>query len=131
MTTPSVFNPAGFDVAWQIGVEPLDLHTDHAAPDSARVTDLAADMAVRGWAGPPVVVWGNRAYTGTHRIHAWRQATDDPCAAVPCVELADLLAVADLDLAALDGDREVDQVVQAVKQLPGDLAAAYGLDLEG
>ena len=46
----------------------------HMAPEPAKVAELAADMAASGWQGAPILVWGDVALTGTHRLAAAAEA---------------------------------------------------------
>lgn len=95
--------------------------------DAEKLTALIASMEVDGWVGAPVVVDGDQAVTGSHRIIAARQADIE----VPTVDIRDLFANAGLDyddvVEEYGGDR-YEIVVRAEQFLPGDVVDQYGLD---
>jgi hypothetical protein len=115
------------NVTWQTGtVDPL-----HENIDSDKVHALATSMTERGWVGAPIVVDGDRALTGTHRLAAVRMVQDEGYdLAWPAVEIADLCAEHGLSWTAIREDN-IDwygAVVQVSDLLPADVCAAYGLD---
>lgn len=126
----TITNPLDIHIEWDT-VEPLDQHTWHPAPEEAKVEALAADMEQRGWVGAPIIAWGDRAWTGTHRIPAWRLATEEY--AVPTIQLADLLEAHGLNIDDYNELLDYDEAY-AVARMAADLPAAtrdtYGLDLE-
>ncbi len=44
--------------------------TLHPIRDGMRLVELARSLETHGWQGPPVVVDGDRALTGSHRVAA-------------------------------------------------------------
>lgn len=126
----NITNPLDINIEWNT-VEPLDHHTWHPAPEDDKVEALATDMEQRGWAGAPIVAWGDRAWTGTHRIAAWRLATEEY--AVPAIQLADLLEAHGLDIDDYNDLLDYDEayaVARMAADLPVDTRDTYGLDLE-
>lgn len=114
---------------------PDPLHEPH---DPAKVTELAADMTARGWHGPPLVVDGEQAVTGSHRIASLallvnRDGIDVP---TPRVQIADVFAAAGLDWAAHLAEHEAERgywqwyeaACAAGTVLPAELAEYLGLD---
>lgn len=129
-TTMVLTNPLELDIEWSTGVEPLDMHTMHPEPEEDKVGALAADMEQRGWHGAPIVAWGNRAWTGTHRIAAWNAIDGD---LIPVVQLDDLLDAHGLNINDYDELLDYDEayaVARMAADLPADTRTAYGLDLE-
>jgi len=113
------------------GLNPL-----HDVTDRAKVASLAADMAERGWQGPPLVVDGENALTGTHRIAAVRalRNTEGIRVAVPRVEIADLCAAYGLDWAALRDQHDGDSYWAAAALrdvLPPETVDYLGFDVDG
>ncbi len=109
---------------WQ--PEPL-----HEAEERSKVKALAADMLERGWQGPPVVVDGDLAVTGSHRLaaraRAWNEGVD---VALPVVELSEVCAEFGADWDAHRGD-ELDwyEAVRTIDvKLPREVVAYLGLD---
>lgn len=123
-------NPLELDIEWSTGVEPLDMHTMHPEPEEDKVSALAADMEQRGWHGAPIVAWGDRAWTGTHRIAAWNAIDGD---LIPVVQLDDLLDAHGLNINDYDELTDISEeyaVAHMIADLPQHIRTAYGLDLE-
>ena len=112
------------------GLNPL-----HDVTDPAKVASLAADMAERGWQGPPLVVDGENALTGTHRIAAVRalRNTEGIRVAIPRVEIADLCAAYGLVWAALrDQYGDSYWAAAALRDLlPREVVDYLGIDVDG
>lgn len=95
--------------------------------DAAKLAALVASMEADGWVGTPVVVDGDQAVTGSHRIVAARRADIE----VPTIDIRDLFADAGLDydnvVEEYGGDR-YEIVVRADQFLPASIVDQYGLD---
>jgi hypothetical protein len=96
----------------------------HSPEDMTKVERIAADMLSNGWTGAPIVVEGEQALTGAHRLAAAQIADIE----VEAVELRDLFADADLDLDEIARDANYD-LVEIVNALPASVKAEYGIDL--
>lgn len=109
----------------------------HDAHDETKLAALTTSMTAHGWAGAPIVVitYDDRdpvAITGSHRIHAARQAGID----IPTVDLDELLAEHGLTLTELDAEHgtepgdelHYETIVRLDSHLPADVIAYYGLD---
>lgn len=109
------------------------------ADDRAKLAQLIDSMETNGWAGAPVLVITEPdgdpiAITGSHRIHAARQADID----VPTVDLADLLTEHGHNLDALIGeytdaglnyeDARYEVICRLDEHLPAEVAENYGID---
>lgn len=109
---------------------PMNESSTHLAPDARVVERLAADMAVRGWVGPPVLCWGDLAVSGTHRIAAARRA-GIACRAVDLDDLiADPVGVLTVVMQTV-GWESVQAAAALFRLVLGDaLADAWGCDLD-
>lgn len=115
----------------------------HEVMDVAKRDALAADMEACGWAGSPIVVDGDNALTGSHRIAAAELCkTEGINVPIPCVEVADLCALYGLDWAtkvteweeALPGPfaRPWYEAAAEVKRLlPAEVVEYLGYDVDG
>lgn len=136
---PHIDNPLDLDVEMH---DPARLQPWNEVDDEAKLDSLAESMRESGWRGPPIVViagqdhgWGAGdpvAITGSHRIHAAREAGID----VPTVQLDDLLARHGTSLAEIDAEtyadpddeRHTESVTRLDYYLPADVVEQYGLD---
>jgi hypothetical protein len=110
----------------------------HDAEDHDKITALANSLSAIGWQGAPLVVDGEQAITGSHRIAALAQLCNRDGIDIPAprIQIADLFTAAGLDwpahLAEHDADRGYWQWYQAAcaagAALPAELAAYLGLD---
>lgn len=116
----------------QTTTRPSDLLAPHDADDQDKVVALASSMREYGWIGAAVVVTGDQALTGSHRIAAADLADVD----VPIIEIADLMAehgqswdelLADHDMGDGMGWYEAGRWLD--HHLPAEVIAYYGLDL--
>ncbi|EWM19797.1 hypothetical protein KUTG_10101 [Kutzneria sp. 744] len=127
-------------------VDRVDALIEHAtgifnAPNSVVDRDkyaaLMSDMAERGWQGPPLLVDGENAFTGSHRIAAvsdlWNR--ERITVEIPYVQVADLCAEFDIDFDALvedwvagSGDM-LDLSDRLTELLPAEVVAYLGMDL--
>jgi len=99
----------------------------HKIRDHDKVDALVTSMDEAGWQGPPIVVDGHQAITGTHRLAAWLQLHGHH-RDVPAVQIADLFTVADMDYEAVMRDMDY-QLADAIEYLPEDSREAYGIDV--
>lgn len=105
----------------------------HEPRDPQKVAALAASMERDGWVGPPVVVDGPQALTGSHRIAAWR-SLGRPDYEIPTIQLSDLFAAAGLDMQECHefwGRPTIDDCSfrQFIEELPRAIREQYGLDI--
>lgn len=64
-------------------IDPTELKPRHEVTDPDKANRLAADMRKNGWQGRPVLVWGDKALTGVHRIEAaWQAGIGVPVEAI-------------------------------------------------
>jgi len=101
----------------------------HDPTDLGKVERLAADMAARGWQGPPVVVDGDWALTGSHRIaaHMLLWDRDGIDVRIPRVQIGDLVTAAGWDWQADVADWDM-AIRELSLGLPADLVDYLGLD---
>ena len=106
----------------------------HEVTNQVKLNDLVEDMASRGWVGPPVVVHGEWALTGSHRIAAvvelWNNhGVDVP---IPRVDIQEVCAAYGVDwdysLDGWCGDR-YEAAREVADRLPADVVDYLGLDL--
>jgi hypothetical protein len=131
-TEATIANPLGLPVEWR-SPSPVQDYTD-----AAHVAEITASMKRDGWNGAPVVAdyelreaGQDRAYTGTHRIAAWREAGHDE---LPCVYIEDLAEALGIDWAALMSEHRGDGYEAATAlcyRAPAGVREAYGLDCGG
>jgi hypothetical protein len=105
----------------------------HTPDDHDKVNQLATDMAVNGWRGAPLIVDGDSAITGSHRIAAVARLInrDGTEVLIPRVEITDLLDLWGVDWAEYVQDHDGDwyrAVVATGGLLPTELVAYLGLD---
>lgn len=134
LKTQTITNPIGLDLTWRHSPEPA-----HEVMEQEKVDRLAEAMERDGWQGPPIVAdWAlaaagqDRAYTGAHRLAAWREATGT--SPVPCVFIEDLAEKYGLDYEGILDDHGRDGIEAAsyvMDQMPVEVCEAYGLDLGG
>ena len=100
----------------------------HDATDADKLTALVESMEGHGWIGAPLLVDGEQALTGSHRIAA---AARTNVVEIPRVEVRDLCAAHDLDWDTLlieQGDWYW-AGIELADLLPADVVAELGLDL--
>lgn len=110
----------------------------HSAEDAAKVMRLADDMAANGWQGAPLVVDGEQAITGSHRIAALAALVNGQGIEVhaPRVQISDVFAAAGLDWSAHLAEHGADAgywqwyeaAAAAGHVLPAELVEYLGLD---
>ena len=112
------------------------MDTLHRVDDLDKARILAASMERDGWQGAPLVTDGNQLITGVHRYHAWTELCERPAFEIPTVDIRDVFAEADLDYDTIMAemiDSGLDwyiALVEAVRDLPADIANRYGIDVE-
>lgn len=103
--------------------------------DRAKLAALTADMATHGWRGAPIVVDGEQALTGSHRIAAvtalWN--TEGMGIPIPRVEISELCEMVELDwLALVDEFTDRYEAAAALQLLlPRDVVEYLGYDVDG
>lgn len=103
----------------------------HEVTDPAKVLEIAADMAAHGWRGAPLLVDGDDALTGTHRLaairHLWGEQGLEVAALVVTVdEVLDVAGLDRSDLECCDDAYERTQFLAEV--LPSEMTVYLGLD---
>lgn len=110
----------------------------HGVQDQDKLESLVASMAANGWVGDPIVVDGEDALTGSHRLAAaeivndrWEAGDDVQFVEIETVDLDEVFAEAGIDLvqtmeAAPAG---YDFYLEVVSVLPQSLRDAYGIDM--
>jgi hypothetical protein len=109
----------------------------HNVVDRTKHAALMRDMTERGWHGPPLLVDGENAFTGSHRIAAvaglWNIEGIE--VAIPFVEVADLCEEFDVgwdvveeDHVAGSGDM-IDLSDRLAGLLPAEVVDYLGMDL--
>lgn len=130
--THVVTNPLDLPLHWRSGIEPL-----HDAHDDVKLATLTTSMEAHGWQGPPLVGSGelaaygqDRAYTGSHRLQAWKE---NGHGAAPCVYIEDLCEACGISWGALVAEHgdDYEAVMSVIYALPADVCEAYGLDCGG
>ncbi|WP_215544872.1 hypothetical protein [Amycolatopsis sp. CA-230715] len=109
----------------------------HDVVDRGKLAALMRDMAERGWQGPPLLVDGENAFTGSHRIGAVSGLWNTECIeiVIPYVEAAELCAEFDVDWATLVEDNAADfgditDLSQRLAELlPAEVVDYLGMDL--
>jgi hypothetical protein len=104
--------------------------------DSDKLATLTADLADRGWHGPPIVVDGETAYTGSHRLAAiaalWR--SEGIRVGIPYVQISDLCDLHGVDWSALREEFGGDAYAAAAELrflLPRPVVDWLGYDVDG
>lgn len=107
----------------------------HEVRDLMKLTALVESMAKDGWVGGPIVIQGEQAITGSHRLAAaalvmdrWERDEDVVEVHVETVEFRDLFEDAGLDLDEVARDANYD-MTEIVNALPASVKAEYGIDL--
>jgi hypothetical protein len=107
------------------------------ADDDAKTVRLVADMRARGWQGPPLVVDGENALTGSHRLAAVRELLEnDVQIRVQLVEITEVCKrfgvdwqVHLLDYGHLGRNAYFEGVRGLPRVLPPEVVKYLGLDL--
>jgi hypothetical protein len=133
MSTQQVANPLGLEVVYVSGVE-----APHDAREADKLAEITASMEAGGWVGAPIVAsramyerGQDRAYTGSHRIQAWRDAVGGE---LPCVFIEDIAETAGLDWDELMDDHrgdDWDAATAVAYAVPAAVREAYGMDIGG
>ncbi|MEW1737974.1 hypothetical protein AB0346_18655 [Nocardia beijingensis] len=102
----------------------------HEVRDAAKLADLTAGMRRSGWQGPPLVVDGEQALTGSHRYWA-AVASDTDIPRVAIAELCEALGVDwEAHLEEHDGSLRIDGAYRTIAdKLPAEVVYYLGLDL--
>lgn len=106
----------------------------HEVDDEQKVADLVRQMSAHGWQGAPLVVHGDTAVTGSHRITAAREVLDATGREVqiPRVEIADVCDAYGIDWDAVMDEADMDVLTAAqmvADRLPADVVDYLGMDL--
>lgn len=113
------------------GVDPL-----HEVTDQWKVAILVRDMAAHGWRGAPIVVAGEQALTGTHRLAAVDVllCTESVEIPIPRIEIRDLCELYGIDWDVLldeNGDVTYRAAAELRSLLPRDVVEYLGYDVDG
>jgi hypothetical protein len=108
-------------------------HPLHHVVDTDKLVVLMADMRVRGWHGAPIVVDGDDACTGSHRIAACVKLWNDEGIdiGIPQVEITDVASLYGVDWDAHRqecGDSWYEAVRTISDRLPAAVVEYLGLD---
>lgn len=112
---------------------PCGYETVNGIEDQAKFDALVASMTTNGWQGAPVVVWGDQAVTGSHRLYAAEAADIRPEVITideVCEEAGTTLAalIEEADAEYLDWYQQAREVRYA---LPAEIVEKYGIDIDG
>lgn len=92
-------------------VDPEDLEPPNAADDYFKVQQLRESMETKGWDGPPLVVHGEKALNGAHRLAAARQVGLSSIPTITIQEAANTIG-ADLSDYKRDGCLVTDRLMK-------------------
>jgi len=95
----------------------------HDVDDVQKVQTLGSSLQAEGWIGPPLLVAGNQALTGTHRLAAAKSAG---IRLVPVIELSSLAGVADGILSANLTREEIKNIINS---LPESIKEQYAASI--
>lgn len=104
----------------------------HDVRDEHKVAHLVASLDTYGWDGPPLLVEGERAVTGAHRIPAVDVLTRRGTSLeVPFLDVAELAADYGIDWQLLrEQYPHLDEAAQQLAELlPNEVVATLGMDL--
>lgn len=131
MQTATVINPLDVEIIDTAIYEPI-----HEVRDEELRDALAADMRLRGWQGPPLVVLPDYlvSLTGVHRRAAAEIAELEE---IPGVSLEDIFEACDLDMWEIinadddyaNASAHFDYSRIVTENLPEHVLEAYGLDM--
>ena len=107
------------------------MQTLHDVRSLSKIEELTESMERNGWLGAPLVADGERLVTGAHRHWAWTRALGRGEYEIPVIDVRDVFAEAGLDYDSLaaDADDWYVRLVEAVAQLPAEIAEKYGMDV--
>lgn len=103
----------------------------HRPEDAVKLAALVSDMTQRGWMGAPVVVLGDQALTGSHRIMA---AIDADYVPIPRVQVDALCETYGIDWVELRDEHGDDwyAAAAALRDLLSQEVVEYlGYDVDG
>ena len=100
-----------------------NLHPPHNVDDIQKVQTLGSSLQTDGWIGPPLIIVGNQALTGTHRLAAAKSAG---IRLVPVIELSSLAGVADGILSANLTREEIKNIINS---LPESIKEQYAASI--
>lgn len=95
----------------------------HDVDDVQKVQTLGSSLQAEGWIGPPLLVAGNQALTGTHRLAAAKSAG---IRLVPVIGLRTLAGVADGILSANLTREEIKNIINS---LPESIKEQYAASI--
>lgn len=115
-------------------IEPRQwVHPRHEVRDEEHLAILVQSMRDYGWQGPPIVVFDDVAFTGSHRLHAVAMLHAEGIdLEIPTVDITHVCMVCDVDWQAhcdewghltYDRDRTI------ADKLPAEVVEYLGLDL--
>jgi hypothetical protein len=115
-------------------IEPQQwIHPRHEVRDEAHLGDLVMSLRDYGWQGPPIVVWGDVAFTGSHRLAAIAMLrTEGVEIEIPTVDIANVCRVCDVDWDAHCqewGHLTYDRDRMIAEKLPAEVVEYLSLDL--
>ena len=91
----------------------------HDVDDGQKVKNLQSSLQTLGWIGPPIIIIGNQALTGTHRLAAAKLAGIQM---IPVIELSSLAGNAN-GITFADLTRE--EIKNVIKSLPESIKEQY------
>lgn len=134
MQTATVTNPLDLEVVYAAHIE-----APHDAYETDKLAGITASMETNGWTGAPIVAsralhdgGQDRAFTGSHRLVAWRDASGG--APAPCVFIEDIAAQVGIDWDELLEDHQGDDwdaATAVAYAVPAAVREAYGMDIGG
>lgn len=116
--------------------EPGSLNPLHEVVDRDKFNHLVTDMADNDWVGAPLVVDGENAFTGAHRIAAAAKLWNEHGTAIeiPRVEISELCEMYGLDWADMVAEHDGDTYEAAAalrSELPREVVDYLGFDVDG
>lgn len=109
------------------------IHPRHEVRDRDLLAILVESMRDYGWQGPPIVVFGDVAFTGSHRLAAVAVLRAEGVdIAIDAVDIAHVCTVCDVDWPAHCqqwGHRTYERDRTIADKLPAGVVSYLGLDL--
>lgn len=109
------------------------IHPRHEVRNEEHLAILIQSMRDYGWQGPPIVVYGQIALTGSHRLAAVAMLRAEGVdVEIPTVDIADVCTVCAVDWEAHCEEWEHhtdDRDIMIATKLPDEVVEYLGLDL--
>lgn len=109
------------------------IHPRHEVRDDDHLAILITSMRDYGWQGPPIVVYGDVAFTGSHRLAAIAMLRDEGVdLEIPTVDITHICTVCDVDWeahCAESGHHTYERDRSIAEKLPAEVVEYLGLDL--